>query len=100
MAALLSLLVLAAAGCGNSTVAPTPLPTSLSALTTVRLEGQVLDEHNQPVEGARVTLRSIYPVAPIEPRSVITDDKGSFSLTLELARELAASHSACRARGL
>lgn len=82
--ALLSLLVLAASGCGNNS---SVTPTSPSA--TVRLEGRVLDEHNQPVEGARITLTYIHPGGPIEniratAPSITADDTGTFSLMLDL----------------
>jgi hypothetical protein len=86
--ALLSLLVLLASGCGNnSSVTPTPLPPAPSV--TVRLEGRVLDEHDQPVEGARITLTYIHPGGPIASSgptapSITADDTGAFSLILNL----------------
>jgi hypothetical protein len=81
---------LAASGCSDSPVAPSPQPPSPPAtLTTVTLEGRVLDEQNQPVEGARITLTHVHPTGPIAnfggtaPR-VTADDTGHFTLNLEL----------------
>jgi hypothetical protein len=72
--ALLGWLVLSASGCENTSIpAPTPQPPPVTVLT-VRLEGRVLDEHNQPVGGAWIG----------GPRSSTTaDEKGSFSLTVD-----------------
>lgn len=85
--ALLSLLVLLASGCGNTGVTPTPLPPAPSV--AVRLEGRVLDEHDQPVEGARITLSYIHPGGSIANSgatapSTTADDTGAFSLILNL----------------
>jgi hypothetical protein len=84
--ALLGLLVLTVSGCGDNAptpLAPTPLaPTPLPLPST--LEGRVLDEQNQPVGGARITLTSIQPTGPKSGPSVTADDTGSFSLTLNL----------------
>ena len=82
--ALLSLLVMVVSGCGNPR---SVTPTSPSA--TVRLEGRVLDEHNQPVEGARITLTYIHPGGPIENTrptapSITADGTGTFGLMLDL----------------
>jgi hypothetical protein len=93
--ALLSLLVLTVSGCGDNAptpLAPTPLaPTPLAPTPTptVTFEGLVLDEQNQPVEGARITLTHVHPTGPIAnvggtaPR-VTADDTGHFTLNLEL----------------
>jgi hypothetical protein len=85
--ALLSLALLSASGCGdNSSVTPTPLPSPSAA---IRLEGRVLDEHAQPVIGARITLTHIHAAGPIESSRTIApgataDHTGTFSLTLDL----------------
>lgn len=83
--ALLSLLVLSAFGCDNNRslppLGPTPLPLPSS---TVTLEGLVLDEQNQPVGGARITLRYVNPGGPVAGPSVTADDTGGFSLSLDL----------------
>jgi hypothetical protein len=85
--ALLSLLVLSASGCGDSSnitpppLGPTPLPLPS---TTVTLEGLVLDEQNQPVGGARITLAYIQGTGPTSGPSVTADNTGSFSLALDL----------------
>jgi hypothetical protein len=83
--ALLGLLVLTVSGCGDD--APTPLAPTPPAATpppgpsvTVRLEGRVLDEQNQPVAGATVRLLSP-PVGPAP--STTADDAGGFSLTVD-----------------
>lgn len=82
--ALLSLLVLPASGCDNNGVAgPTPPPPPPPAgMTSVRLEGRVLDERNQPVEGASLRANPWSPARGPAPGTT-TDETGSFSLTLE-----------------
>jgi hypothetical protein len=84
--ALLGLLVLTVSGCGDNAptpLAPTPLaPTPAPApAATIRVEGRVLDEQNQPVQGARVTLLSPTPVGPVP--STTADNAGGFSLTVD-----------------
>ena len=82
--ALLSLLLLFG-GCGNdSGVAPTPPPPRPSPYPPppapdriVRLEGRVLDEHDQPVEGARIT-QPYWPSGTLA--STTADDAGRFIL--------------------
>jgi hypothetical protein len=84
--ALLGLLVLTVSGCGDNAptpLAPTPLvptlaptpPTPTPPPPWPRVEGRVLDEQNQPVQGARVTHRG---------NSTTADDAGGFSLTVDL----------------
>jgi hypothetical protein len=84
--ALLSLLVVSASGCEGNSLTPTPLPPPSA---TVRLDGRVLDEHNQPVAGARITLTYIHPSRPMADirataPSITADDTGAFSLMLDL----------------
>jgi hypothetical protein len=85
--ALLSLLFLSGGGCdNNSPIAPAPPPPRPATppppvtLTTVKLEGRVLDEINEPVRGA--TIQHLYPPDG-SLRTTTTDDTGSFSLTVE-----------------
>ena len=86
--ALLSLLTLSVAGCDNNNpIAPAPPPPRPSPppsppvpVTTVTLEGRVLDELNQPVQGARIT-HSTGPSGSLS--STVADDSGRFSLTVE-----------------
>jgi hypothetical protein len=88
--ALLCLLVLSVSGCGdNGSVTPTPLgPTPLGPTpppgprVTVRLEGRVLDEQNQPVAGARITNLPHLNLDGTAP-STTADDAGGFSLTVD-----------------
>ena len=82
--ALLSLLVLSASGCdNNSSAGPTPKPPPPPAgMTSVRLEGRVLDEHNQPVENVGLTAQPWLPARGPAPGAT-TDDTGSFSFTLD-----------------
>ena len=95
-AALLAVLVLSAAGCDSKSIPPTmpgppglpPLPSA--TLTTVRLEGRIVDEHtDQGVEGALITITWINPGPPFDlsgmtPPSTSADDTGSFSLAVDL----------------
>ncbi len=80
--ALLSFLFVPAFGCGDTaSLAPTPLPSSPPPVnvTPVRLEGHVLDEHGQPVDGARIT--PLYLPGGAAP-SATADHTGSFSITV------------------
>jgi hypothetical protein len=83
---LLSLLALSASGCGSpSNVAPTPVtPTPTpppSPSVPVSLEGRVLDEREEPIEGATIT-GSTYFAGSLANTS--TDNAGRFSLTVDL----------------